>query len=108
MAAKKTKKISTDPENSVLTEAHGLVHGDRNEAYDHPYSDYARTVAIFEAWTGIKLTPAEGVQFMVCVKLSRMAHKRKRDNYVDAGGYLECLRMVDKIAAEIAAGLEEA
>lgn len=37
----------------------------------------------------------EGVLFMVCVKLSRETHLPKRDNRVDACGYINCL---DKIA----------
>lgn len=89
------ENFPTDPENSVLAEADGLVHGDRNRDYHHPAVDYARTVEIFKAWTGIELTPYQGVQFMLAVKMSRMmASPSKRDNYVDLAGYVECLRMV--------------
>lgn len=86
--------MDTDPENSILTEAHGLVHGERNADYDHPYTDYSRSVAIFKAWTGIELTPSQGIKFMRCVKMSReMSNPTKRDNYVDGAGYIECDRM---------------
>lgn len=88
--------MKTDPENSILSEAQGLVHGDRNNDYGHPYLDYKRTTEIFKAWTGIELTPSQGAMFMVCVKLSRLGHKWKRDSVVDAAGYLEVLRMIQK------------
>jgi hypothetical protein len=31
---------------------------------------------------------------MVCLKLSRQMNKRKRDNLVDAAGYVNCAHMV--------------
>ena len=94
------KDIPTDPQNSILSEAHSLVHGDRNSDYGHPYTDYKRTSDIFNAMTGRDLSPWEACLFMVCVKLSRMQHKTKRDTYVDAAGYLEVLRMVEQVASQ--------
>jgi hypothetical protein len=82
-------------EESCLREADDLVYGDRRGDYGHPYDDYSRTAAIFNAMTGRDLTPSEAVKFMVSVKLSRMLHRKIRDNYVDAAGYIECLRLVD-------------
>jgi hypothetical protein len=80
---------------SVLTEAQGLVHGARNEAYGHPADDYARTAGMFSALLAHKLkeplTPQEAIMFMICVKLSRQVNKPKRDNAVDGAGYFECL-----------------
>ena len=82
----------------ILLEAHKLITGARQDAYSHPADDYGRTVAIFNAITGNKLTALDGILFMVCVKLSRLAHERKtgvhhRDNIVDAAGYLGCYEM---------------
>lgn len=79
-----------DPE-TILEEAQRLVHGDRGADYGPPWEDFERTVDIFRAWTGVELTAEQGIQFMVCVKLSRQANKAKRDNLVDAAGYLDCL-----------------
>lgn len=76
----------------ILTEARDLVNGDRQSDYGPPWEDYARTAAIFNAMTGRDLTTEEAIRFMVAVKLSRMAvSPRKRDHYVDAAGYLDCL-----------------
>lgn len=46
------------------------------------------TVAIFEAFTGIKLTELDGWRFMLCLKLARSTTgKPKPDTYVDMAGY---------------------
>jgi hypothetical protein len=77
---------------SVVQEAHRLVHGDRGRDYGPPWEDYARTAAIFAAMTGVELTVDQAILFMVAVKLSRMAvSPGMRDHYVDAAGYLDCL-----------------
>lgn len=78
-------------EESILIEAHRLTHGDRNAAYGCALDDYQRTTDAFEALTGIHITPEQGMLFMVCVKLSREAHKHRTDNLVDACGYLSLI-----------------
>jgi len=83
----------------VLTKAHELITGDRQNAYSHPLDDYSRTVSIFNAMKGEDLLTAEdGILFMLCVKLSRLMHEIDNgmnlpDNTVDAAGYLGCLAM---------------
>jgi hypothetical protein len=83
---------------SVLTEAQGLVHGDRNLAYGSPRSDYTRTAGMASAMLAHKLkeplTAADVIQIMICVKLSRQTHRPKRDNCTDGAGYFECLQWV--------------
>lgn len=81
-----------DSARSILSEAESLVYGDRGRDYGPPWEDYGRTAEIFNAITGRDLTAAEAITFMVAVKLSRTAvSPRKRDHYVDAAGYLDCL-----------------
>jgi hypothetical protein len=85
---------------SILAEADVLTNGDRQTAYGHPLDDYSKTVGAFNALTGRDLTPEEGVLFMVCVKLSRETHLPKRDNRVDACGYINCLDKIHERKAE--------
>ena len=84
----------TDKDLSILTEAHGLVHGDRQASYGHPAVDFARTAALANILLASKLSkdlgPEDVALFMVAVKLSRECHEPARDNLVDAAGYLEC------------------
>lgn len=94
----------TDADLSILTEAHGLVHGDRQASYGHPAVDFSRTAALVNTLLAAKLSKdldaADVALFMVCVKLSREAHQHGRDNLVDACGYLECRERVLRFLGE--------
>jgi uncharacterized protein DUF6378 len=90
---------------SVLVEAQGLVHGDRNKAYGSPLSDYTRTAGMVSAMLAHKLkeplTAEDCAMIMCCVKLSRQSHKQKRDNMTDLAGYAECVQwMIDERAGK--------
>ena len=82
---------ASDAKRSILSEADDLVNGSRQSAYGPAREDFGRTVALFKVLTGIELTVAQGLEYMVCVKLSRSAHKFKRDNYRDLCGYASLL-----------------
>ena len=75
----------------VLKKAEELVYGDRGEGYGPPYEDYLRTTALFANITDICLSPAQGIMFMMCVKLSREIYLHQDDNLVDLVGYVACL-----------------
>lgn len=97
------------PEETILEEANRLVNGERQGQYGHPYDDYLCATDMFNEWRRHKygaagpqqLTPDDGTMFMVFVKLSREANKHKRDNLVDAAGYLQCYDMVLKKKQEL-------
>lgn len=83
---------------NIAQEANNLVHGDRQDSYGHPKQDYQKTSKM---WSGLlfhklkeDITPEEAVLMMVALKLSREQHKHKRDNLVDAVGYLLCREMM--------------
>ena len=86
--------------DSILNEAHELVHRDRGDDYGHPLDDFSRTAKMITGVLsdllrpGVEI-PAERVaMIMICVKLSREVNKPKRDNRVDIAGYTETLEMV--------------
>jgi hypothetical protein len=87
-------------EETILQEAQRIVHGDRGEAYGHPYDDYLATVTMWRAMilhrygVDVPLTPEFGCLMMVALKVSRECNKHKRDNLVDGCGYFECADMV--------------
>jgi hypothetical protein len=89
---------SDAPRGSVLVEAQGLVHGDRNVQYGPPASEYKRTAGMVNALLGHKLKepllPEEIAYIMGCVKLSRQIHRPKRDNMVDWAGYAEVAQWI--------------
>lgn len=84
---------------NVLQEASHLVRGDRCKEYLHPYADYLATAAIWTALIEkrynviVPLSPDFCCLMMSAMKLSREAGKHKRDNLVDAAGYVLCADM---------------
>lgn len=91
----KALKVSTIKQNeSALEEAQRLVHGDRGEAYGHPFEDFSKSALIWTAILGKEITPEQVALCMVGVKISREVNKPKRDNRVDGAGYFETLEMV--------------
>ena len=83
-----------DIRESILFEAHNLVHGVRGEDYGHPYEDFSRTAKIWSAILGVDVTPEQVALCMIGVKISRECNKPKRDNRIDIVGYAETLDMV--------------
>lgn len=90
-------------ERTVLDEAKGLVHGDRNDSYGNPIHDFSRAAAMLN---GLFLTRLQGVaagvvkpeeffspndppKIHIITKLSRSMHSRKRDSWTDIAGYAE-------------------
>lgn len=86
------------PQESYVQEAMRIVLGERNAAYGDPAEDYAKTAKIWSGLLASKLkadiTPTEAIAMMIGVKLSREMHGHKRDNLVDAHGYLLCMQWV--------------
>ena len=81
---------------SLAAEAVQLVGGDRNRAYAHPAINFQRIAKLWEPIFGCTVTPAQVAMAMVQVKISRELHVHKRDNIVDAIGYLLTLDAVQE------------
>jgi hypothetical protein len=80
------------PGEAEMAEANSLVNGERQGDYGTPYDNYNGIAKVF---SGIlspilkrDITPGEAALLMVGLKLQRQAMKNKRDNLVDAHGYL--------------------
>ena len=90
-----TIEPNPDAHESVLTEAQGLVHGDRNAAYGHPLDDFSRTAKMWEVVLDCKVTPEQFALCMICVKISRLCNTPgHEDSVVDIAGYAGTYEMV--------------
>lgn len=86
---------------SALMEAEGLVHGDRDDVYGHPFEDFSRTAMIWEAIFGVEVTPEQVALAMVGVKMSRLCNTPSHhDSVVDIAGYAETLHMIQEWRAD--------
>lgn len=79
---------------TILEEAQELVHGNRQDDYDHPFYNFSRIAKIWEGIFEISVTPEQVALAMIGVKISREINKPKRDNRVDGAGYFETLDMI--------------
>lgn len=75
------------------------MHGDRQDAYGHPFHDFSRTAAMWSAILGTTVTPAQVGLCMCAVKISRECNKPKRDNLTDLAGYAATVQMVREYEA---------
>lgn len=94
---KATGPSTNAPSVSVLEEALLLTTGPRQKAYGSPGQDFTRTAGMLTSLLGLQSRPitAEEVGLiMICVKMSRQMHQRKRDNLVDIAGYVNCVDML--------------
>jgi len=86
---------------TILEEAAEITTGERNADYGPPEKNHASTAYYWRGWIRDKY----GVEIPfdiddVCMmdslqKISRQAHKRKRDNLVDICGYLRNIEMAE-------------
>jgi hypothetical protein len=73
---------------SIADEAIGLVSGDRQKAYGHPAKNFDDIARLWSVMLGVEVTPAQVGLCMIQVKLAREVFVPKRDNLVDAVGYI--------------------
>lgn len=75
-------------EKSILLRAEEIVNGDRAKDYGDPFENWSTTVSIFKSMTGVDLTPAQGVQFAMAMKLARLRNSPEhKDTILDLAGY---------------------
>ena len=79
------------PENEdILDEAKRITGKDRNAQYGDPNQDFKRTAGMWSSYLETEIQPQDVAWMMVMLKASRNRHQKKRDNYVDAAGYVRC------------------
>lgn len=83
------------PQTTVLTEAQALIYGDRQEVYGSATQNFTDTARMWSVIAGVDLTAEQVAMMMVALKLCRQLHRPKRDNIIDACGYLGCIEKIE-------------
>lgn len=73
---------------NILKEAQKLVDGDRQESYGSPKLCLQRTADILSVLLDREVNVKEICMFNIAQKLARTVGSEKRDNWIDAAGYM--------------------
>lgn len=86
---------------TVMEEAHGIIHGDREQLYGHPATNLEN---IAEQWSlyiqqryevEVQLCAEDVCWMMADLKKVRQMNASKRDNLVDAIGYIGLIERIE-------------
>ena len=79
------------PRPSVLTEADGLIYGDREKTYGRPDKNLAVIAQLWNAYLsskeGASLNAQDVCMLMVLLKAARQSNSYSRDTLIDICGY---------------------
>jgi hypothetical protein len=88
--------MKTTEELSILAEADNIVNN-RTRGYESAEESFVSISAIASAIRRKEITPRDVTAVLLALKLSREKYSHKRDNLVDAAGYIQ----LDYILAEL-------
>lgn len=74
-------------EPDILSEAYGLVRGERLKHYGPPTESFDRIAGMWSAYLGVSITSNDVCALMILLKQGRMRNGYHRDSSVDAAGY---------------------
>jgi len=77
-----------DIDSTIASEAISLVTGNRQASYGHPSKNFQDIADLWSVILSTGVTAEQVALCMVQVKISRELNAPKRDNLVDAIGYL--------------------
>lgn len=75
----------------VLDEAKNVINGDRQDMYGNPEDSFKLIAKYWSTYLEVDITARDATLMMVLFKLAREKNQHKRDNIVDAAGYLGIL-----------------
>lgn len=73
---------------NILTDAHALINAQRQDDYGTPAESFQRIATMWSAYLGRAVSCRDVACLMALLKLGREAHAHKRDNLLDAAGYI--------------------
>lgn len=73
---------------SILAEADLLIVGDRRNDYGPVEESFEWVASMWSTWLGMPISPEDVAVMMALLKICREKNRHKRDNLVDAAGYI--------------------
>lgn len=73
---------------AVLREAEKVINGERQDMYGNPEDSFADIALLWGWYLRMPIAPEEVAMMMTLLKVARERNQCKRDNIVDACGYL--------------------
>jgi|TARA_R100000149_G_C5880275_1_gene145213 hypothetical protein len=73
--------------DDILKEAMRLINGDRAKDYGDAYMNHERIAKLWSVVLDKKVTVKDVMMCMLCVKIARLIHADKTDNWIDICGY---------------------
>lgn len=85
---------------NILEEASKVIF-QRQGTYDSPENNFGRIVDLWNAYLKGKkeplpLTKKDVAMMMVLMKIGREVFQHKKDNLVDAAGYIQCAQIIEE------------
>jgi hypothetical protein len=85
---------------NVIEEANKIIYGDREQTYGHPTVNLNRIATQWSLYLNqkyeaqLQITPEDVCWMMADLKKARQMNANKRDNLVDAIGYIGLIEVV--------------
>jgi hypothetical protein len=81
---------------TILEEANEIINGSRQQDYGDAVESFRRIAEMVKLMTGKDFSPSDCCKVLIAVKLTRESFKHKRDNLVDACGYMNILQLLEE------------
>ena len=87
---------------NILEEAQGIIYGDREQTYGKPDANLKRIALLWDTYLhgkygwAVDLSAEDVCWMMVLLKMARQMNADKRDNLVDAAGYIALIERLEE------------
>lgn len=80
--------MQTSNNGSILRVAFELVNAERQDDYGSPAASLTRIASMWTAYLEQPIDARDVAMLLALMKIAREAHNHKRDNLLDAAGYI--------------------
>ena len=83
--------------STFLDTANEIIHGDREQAYDHPHEEFEIIAQFCSQFLGLAITRKQVAAMMILLKTARLSHNiHHEDSWIDIAGYVGCADRVQR------------